>query len=350
MISGTAWAQTGGSSPSGGARPAAASEAERDPKVVAKARKLWYRGVEAFRKAEYEKARVAFAECYALIPKSDVLRNLSISEIHAGHYVSAARHLTQLLRAPGDLPAEVRQEAESRLAQAEAQVGQLEISVDVSGADIEVDGDAVGQAPLTENWYVEAGRHEVVVAKAGYPEERREVFALAGVSIPVDVSLETLRREQVSAQQAAELMGTSKGQRPTSGMAADEGLSTVSTVILATTGVVAVAGLVGGIYFTVQANQHESVADGVAVRLGAAGACNSATPFPDACATFSREREAGRSNRERAAVSFVVAGVASAATLGYALWVALSDEEESDTALLPEVGTRSAGLRFRTSF
>ena len=99
-----------------GAKP----ESEPPPAQVKRARDLWYRGVEAFRKGNYEEARLAFTECYALMPKSDVLRNLSISEIQSGHYVSAARHLRQLLAA-GELPTNVREEATTRLAQAEAQ-------------------------------------------------------------------------------------------------------------------------------------------------------------------------------------------------------------------------------------
>src|SRR5688572_11123121 len=110
------------------------------------------------------------------MPKSDVLRNLTISELQRGHYVSAARHPTQLLAAPGELPDKVGQEATSRLAQAQAQTGQLAISVDVAGAEIRIDGERIGQTPLEGNWYIEPGQHEVIISKAGYPVEERQVF------------------------------------------------------------------------------------------------------------------------------------------------------------------------------
>jgi PEGA domain len=320
---------------------------------VKKARDLWYRGVDAFRAGKYEEARRAFAECYLLMPKSDVLRNLSISEIQSGHYVSAARHLKQLLAAPGDLPGNVREEATSRLAQAEAQIGQLDIGVDVAGAEIRIDGAVIGRSPLESGWYIEPGQHEVIISKAGYPIESRQVFALAGVAIPVAVSLETLRREQAADAKAAELMGTNEGQAPIA-MDARSSIGTGSTVVLITTGTLAAASLAVGIIFTIGANGHDSNADGMAERLSGPGACNPGTALLEECAYLSREREASATDRNRATVSFIGFGVASAITLGYALWLTLDDDEsvsQTTTGLEPSIsvgrGTASIHLHAR---
>jgi hypothetical protein len=316
------------------AKPAAATSKADDKPAgqVKKARDLWYRGVDAFRAGNYEEARRAFAECYQLMPKSDVLRNLSISEIQSGHYVSAARHLKQLLSsAPGDLPSNVREEANSRLAQAEAQIGQLKISVDIAGAEISIDGTVIGRSPLEGSWYIEPGQHEIIVSKAGYPAESRQVFALAGVAIPIDVSLETLRREQAADAKAAELMGTSEGQ---SQAARETGIGTGSTVLLATTGTLAAASLAAGIYFTESANGHDSDAEGLSQRMPGTGACNpDTTDLPDDCRSFIQSRQDSVDDRNRAMVGFIGFGVASALTLGYALWLTLdSDESVPETA------------------
>jgi hypothetical protein len=260
------------------------------------------------------------------MPKSDVLRNLSISEIQSGHYVSAARHLKQLLAAPGDLSGNVREEATNRLAQAEAQIGQLDIGVDVSGAEISVDGTVIGRSPLEGNWYIEPGQHEVIISKAGYPIESRQVFALAGVSIPVEVSLETIRREQAADAKAAELMGTSEGQAPIA-MNGSDSIGTGPTVLLITTGTIAAASLAAGILFTVAANGHDSNADGMVERLSGPGACSPGTMLVRECAYITREGQEGDTDRKRAAVGFIGFGVASAITLGYALWLTLDDDE-----------------------
>jgi hypothetical protein len=308
--------------------------------------------VDAFRAGNYEEARIAFTECYQIMPKSDVLRNLSISEIQSGHYVSAARHLTQLLAAaPGELPSNVREEATSRLAQAEAQIGQLQIAVDVPGAEISIDGNVVGRSPLPGKWYIEPGQHEVQVSKAGYPLESRQVFALAGVAIPVDVSLETLRREQAADAKAAELMGTSEGQAVGAADDKDE-ISTASTVILISTGTLAAASLAAGIIFTVSANGHDSDADGMQERL-AGGGCTGGDLIPD-CQLLLDERKAADDDREKAMIGFIGFGVASAATLGYALWLTLDDDEPapSKAALAPSVslGRGSASIHLHGHF
>jgi hypothetical protein len=288
------------------------------------------------------------------MPKSDVLRNLSISEIQSGHYVSAARHLTQLLASPpGEIPATVREEATNRLAQAEAQVGQLKIGVDVAGAELSIDGAVIGRSPLEGPWYIEPGQHEVLVSKAGYPVESRQVFALAGVAIPIDVSLETLRREQAADAKAAELMGTREGQAPVA--QSDNGISGGSMAVLITTGTLAAASLAAGIIFTVAANGHDADADGIKEYLPPVdGACSNPTLVDD-CEAMIQAREDSQTDRERAMIGFIGFGVASAATLGYALWLSLDDDEpvsqSSTTGVEPSIsvgrGTASINLHGR---
>lgn len=318
-----------------------------------KARELWYRGVEAFRNGRYEEARQAFAECYALMPKSDVLRNLSISEIQSGHYVEAARHLTVLLSG-ADLPANVREEATRRLEQAEAQVGRLNITVDVPGSTVSIDGVPVARSPLEGAWYIEPGQHEVGVSKPGYPAESRQIYALAGVAIPVNVSLEALRREQERDQTAAELMGTREGETQR-----DRGLSTASTVTLISTGTLAALGLIGGLYFTSSANDHDDAAQALANNLGANG-CGTSTQLRDDCRQLWDEQVDAQNDRRRATASFIGLGVAGAATLGYALFLLVDDDDapkakpgaRAARVLEPaiELGSGGATLRLQGQF
>lgn len=316
--------------PTANAAAGAKPEDEPPPAQVKRARDLWYRGVEAFRKGDYEEARIAFTECYALMPKSDVLRNLSISEIQSGHYVSAARHLRQLLAA-GELPTNVREEATTRLAQAEAQIGQLALDVDVRGADISVDGTNVGRSPLEGTWYIEPGLHEVIVSKPGYPLDKRQIFALAGVSIPIDVSLESLKREQAADEEAARLMGTMEGQDPVP--YERDRVSTASTVLLIATGTIAVASLGAGVYFTAAASEHDDEAERVASVLYDDAFCSDRrTSDLPRCANLRDAREASIEDQERALVGFIGFGVASAVTLGYALWLALDGTDGESTA------------------
>jgi hypothetical protein len=306
----------------GAAEPAKPAGPPPSPAEVKKARELWYRGVDAFRNGRYEEARQAFSECYALMPKSDVLRNLSISEIQSGHYVAGARHLTTLLSG-SDLPANVREEATKRLAQAEAQIGKLNISVDVPGSTVNIDGAPVGRSPLEGSWYIEPGQHEVNVSKQGYPTETRQVYALAGVAMPINISLESLRREQERDAHAAELMGTSEGETPR-----DRGIGTAAAATLITTGTLTAVGLIAGIAFTVSADHHDDKADQIGGNLTGQSPCGKDTPLVYDCQNFWKEQSDAHNDRQRAAVSFIGAGVAAAFTLGYGLYLLLDDDSE----------------------
>ena len=205
--------------------------------------------------------------------------------------------------------------------------------MDVAGADISIDGANVGRSPLDGSWYLEPGLHEVTVSKPGYPVDQRQIFALAGVSIPVEVSLESLKREHAADEEAARLMGTLEGQDPVSYDDNDE-ISTGSTLVLIATGTLAAAGLGAGIYFTVAANEHdEDAEDFAASQLPQdTAACGSMTMFRDRCAPLEDARQDALDDRHRALVGFVGFGVASAVTLGYALWLALDGTDGESTA------------------
>lgn len=346
--------------PSGAANAAAPSSTPSAPGAstgapsadTEKARALWYRGVEAFRAGDYEAARVAFEQCYKLMPKTDVLRNLSISELESGHYVSGARHLTQLLKSPEALNEKARKEAEKRLAQAEAQVGRLAIVVDVTSADVVVDGVNVGRSPLEGSVYVEPGQHVLLVSKPGYPTEQRQLFALAGVAIPVEVSLDALRRKQEQAALSASSQPApiAPTQPPSDLPEPDsDGISPGSIALLVGTGSVAVAGLVGGLVFSNKADDRQAEADRVQTNLpDDPNACNS-TVFAGPCADLrTAERDAAHARRW-AAASYVTLGVASAATIGYALWLGLRDSSPPVQATV-DVGEGTAAIKLRGTF
>jgi PEGA domain-containing protein/tetratricopeptide repeat protein len=348
--------------PTGAANAAAPTAAPSAPGAAAgpsnaeteKARALWYRGVEAFRAGDYEAARVAFEQCYKLMPKTDVLRNLSISELESGHYVSGARHLTQLLKSPEALNEKARKEAEKRLAQAEAQVGRLAIVVDVTGADVVVDGVNVGKSPLDASVYVEPGQHVLLVSKQGYPTEQRQLFALAGVAIPVEVSLDALRRkqEQAALTTSATPLPVAPAQPPSSALPEPEsdGIGAGSIALLAGAGTVAVAGLVGGLVFSKKSDEHKDRANEISADLPPSpSACEQVAELQFRCDELHDAEHDAAIDRRWATAGFITFGVAAAGTIGYALWLGFSDSAPPLQATV-DVGEGSAGIRVRGAF
>jgi hypothetical protein len=128
-------------------------------------------------------------------------------------------------------------------------------------------------------------------------------------------------------------MGTREGETPQ-----DHGLSTASTITLST-GTLAAVGLVAGIYFTVSANGHDDNADTISDTIGDPELCSPGTMFTQTCQGLWQEQTDAHNDRRRATVSFIGFGVASAATLGYAMWLALrSDDEDKPKAHAVEPG------------
>jgi hypothetical protein len=145
------------------------SAAEPGPEQVKVARKRFQEGVAAADARNYEGARLAFQQAYALKPHPSVLRNLGQAELKTGRYLDAARHLSTFIRdTTFGTPAE-RESAKKSLAEAEAKIGRLILEVDVAGAEVAVDGEMSGRSPLgADPIYVEPGQRVVRVQKDGY--------------------------------------------------------------------------------------------------------------------------------------------------------------------------------------
>jgi len=141
------------------ASPSAFAQTSEDP-VVKAARARFNEGVEFYDKGQYENARASFLQAYALRKHPAVLLNLAQSSLHSGHTLEAARSFQQFLRDSNGLTATQRSDAEKGLTEARTKLGRLEISAP-AGTEIEVDGDHVGAAPLSETVDVEPGSHTV---------------------------------------------------------------------------------------------------------------------------------------------------------------------------------------------
>jgi hypothetical protein len=145
------------------ANPAYAQQAD-DPSTKA-ARARFQEGVAAFDKGEYEHARAAFLQAYALRKHPSVLLNLAQSSLRSGHFLEAAKYF-QSLRDSQNLSSAQRADAERGMNEARQKIGRIEISAP-AGANVTVDGEGVGTAPLSEAIDVEPGSHKV---KAGTEE------------------------------------------------------------------------------------------------------------------------------------------------------------------------------------
>jgi hypothetical protein len=137
----------------------------QDDVTLTMARERFKEGVAYFDKKDFAKARVAFLQAYALKKHPAVLLNLAQSELRSGHEADAAKHFAQYLREHKDATEAERQGAETGLTAAKALVAEVALSVDTTGAEVYVDGDLEGQAPLPGSVYLAPGAHEIQARK-----------------------------------------------------------------------------------------------------------------------------------------------------------------------------------------
>jgi len=146
---------------------APAARASDDDTTVAIARERFKEGVAFFDQKQYDKARVAFLQAYALKKHPAVLLNLAQSELRCGREVDAAKHFSAYLRESTTVSEAERQAAEAGLSATKSAVALLDVNVDESGAEIYVDGALEGISPLPGALYVAPGAHNVEARKGG---------------------------------------------------------------------------------------------------------------------------------------------------------------------------------------
>jgi hypothetical protein len=145
---------------------AAKAQAPEDATATAAARERFKEGVSYFDQKQYEKARAAFVQAYALKKHPAVLLNLAQSELRSNHERDAATHFASYLRDATDASAAEREAAQVGLAAAKLAVGEIQVSTE-TGGEIFVDGTSEGIAPLPGSIFVDAGSHTLELKKGG---------------------------------------------------------------------------------------------------------------------------------------------------------------------------------------
>lgn len=181
-----------------------------DPLGEAKA--YYDAGVRAYAAAKYEVAVEAFREAYRLAPRETVLFSLAQAERRQytvsldpailqdaiGHFrkylsdvpkggrrsdaVEALGELDSIAARLTDASAERPTEAAPRVERTRIMVSSL-----TAGATIVLDGKASTEATILES--VEPGKHQLLVTAPGHVDEKREIVAVEGALVPVEITL-----------------------------------------------------------------------------------------------------------------------------------------------------------------
>jgi len=154
------------------------------------ARAHYDRGYRLASEGVFEAAIAEFERAYALSPNYSVLFNLGQAYGAAGHAVKAAQTLERYLELGGaNLDLQQRRRVAELVAAYRRRIGKLALEVRPAGAEITIDGQRIGNAPLTSATELEAGAHGLVVSADGFLTFARSVAITPGETMPVEVAL-----------------------------------------------------------------------------------------------------------------------------------------------------------------
>lgn len=135
--------------------------------VTQLAREQFMKGLDAFDAGKFEEARTHFLQAYAMKRHPAVLLNLGQAELKSGHLEDGGNHLQQFLREYKEAKPEQKQAAELGIQQARKLTGFVVIVADQNGANIAIDGKAIGQSPLLDPYFVAPGKHTATATLNG---------------------------------------------------------------------------------------------------------------------------------------------------------------------------------------
>jgi PEGA domain-containing protein len=301
----------------------------------AKARQTFKEGIAAFDRRDFEAARVAFLQTFALKPTAPVVRrNLGLAEIYSGHYLEGARRLGRVIHTTDEGSSVDRARMVESLKKAEAHLERVTVEVNVEGAEIQIDDVDLGTSPLPFAWYLEPGSYDVRVTKPGFVPYSETRLARAGNAEHLRIGLKPIEIEEPI--RVAPVREPEPPPRP------EIDRSGPNPWVLVAGGVVTAGSLAAGLTLSLFAADN---ADEVR-QLGDELAGTDCRGTGNAQCQHLSDRAAAHDQQVRwAAVSFAVGAAAGISTLVYALLASSDgDHHPSSAAATPFLDPRSIGF------
>ncbi len=155
------------------------------------AQERFEKGVLLFKNADFEGALVEFLSAYGAKPHFAVRYNISICLYKLHRYAEAQEEMEAYLEEGGDdIPAEKRLEIEKNLAELASLVGTLEVTCNVEGALLSVDGKPAGTLPLDQPLRLNVAEYEVSVIAEGHSPYSTTVIIPGGKLKTLEVTLQ----------------------------------------------------------------------------------------------------------------------------------------------------------------
>lgn len=303
-------------------------------------------GIEDFKHNEYEAARVAFGQAYALDPSASTLLSLALAELQSDHPVEAIHHLRAYVKDPGAEPAKIEVVRSKWIPRAEKQTARLTIEAPV-GAEVLVDGSDHGTAPLAEAVDIGVGLHDVT-ARLGSWSRSMHVILSAGEALHVQFQAEEAVPPPAPPATPVAVPAVAALSQTDTKPAAETGPSMPKLLTVIGLGTAALtATALGAIYATTSVNNASAA---TSLRSGYSdSSCNGANANDTRCTTLRDTNQSQSWNYWASVVAYSGAGVLAAA--GVAVWFFWPNARKQDAwNLRPLVGDHVNGALLQTSF
>jgi hypothetical protein len=321
----------------------AADPARADDPIAREARSRFAEGLQRYGARDFEAARAAFLQAYALVPAVDVLYNLAMSELRGEHPVEALAHLRAYAADPRTRDDE-RARAARFMDEAALRTGHLTFGP-APGADatLSIDGDPRSWPAANEAIDVTAGNHVVARRVGSENPHALSVDAAPGLVTPVvwpEPALPLGVGQAMPNDDAALFHARVSG----ADLAHDEDphADLVSPRPFVTAGLVVAATVAAGFGTAFLADRVHQI-DRVNTLRATGIQCNA--PSPPECSRFAAARETYDADKTRAIVLF---GAAAALGLGAIATWTLWPREDGTPRVRAGVGPASvsAALTF----
>jgi hypothetical protein len=155
-------------------------------------------GIELRKRGDDQQALPYFERAFAIEQTPRATAQLGLVEYALGRWVRAEEHLSDALSTADPWVAKHRGVLESALAQVGSRLGSLEVSANVDGAELFVDGEAKGKLPLSKPLRLAAGAYTVELSLPGFHDASRRVQIAAR-----EVARETVKLEPINASKSS---------------------------------------------------------------------------------------------------------------------------------------------------
>jgi PEGA domain len=176
-------------SPAGPSDSPKESTTPANPRVV-EAEEYRQRALRFYDSGNFAAAREEFLRANHVLPNFRLLYNLGVVSMALGDSASAYEYFERYLVEGGDLvPSTMQSEVRQEMRDLAENVASVDVSVDVAGAELFVDDDAVGKSPLGHALRLNAGTHRVSARASGFGSVTRTLKVAGRDRIRVQLEL-----------------------------------------------------------------------------------------------------------------------------------------------------------------